>query len=192
MFSLFLTYTIYISVLHLTILCYNLISFYILIDNKENYLNLYIVYNNYNNFKLLLKTHIKLVFYKELIFRVYMFEIMKYILYDNELIISWIIIYSLSNIYTHKYSNKIIIISNLIKTFIISNYLINVSIIESGLIHMYTELVGVVIQKYIFKIYHKPSIKTNTTKNKTIKDYLNIELSSKKDVEELLSTKKFN
>lgn len=176
---------IHISVIHLTILCYNLISFYILIDNKQNYLNSYIVYNDYNNLKLLLRTHIKLVLYKELFLRVYLFEFMKYILNDNDLIISWIIVYSLLNIYTHKYSDKIIIISNLIKTLIISNYLINVPVIASGLIHMYTELFGVVLYKYI--------IKSNFLVNNPInKNIFNVELSSKKDVEELLSTKKFN
>ncbi len=192
---------IYTSVLHLTIACYKLISFYVLTGNKNDYINSYNVFHNYDQLKLLIKTTTRLVLHKELLFRIYLVELMKYIFNENELIISWIIIFSVFNIYYHKYSDNIIITSNFIKTVIISTYLINITILGSVFIHLYSELVGIIIQKYLFK-YFTPNIanikivKHNNVDsiNKTsgFKSIGELELVSKEEVEKMLSNKKIN
>ncbi len=186
---------IYTSVLHLTIACYKLISFYVLTENKNDYINSYNVYNNYEQLKLLIKTTTRLVLHKELLFRIYLVELMKIIFNVDELIISWVIIFSVFNIYYHKYSDNIIIISNFIKTVIISTYLINTTILGSLFIHLYSELSGIIIQKLLFKYFTNniKEIKNNNIIN-DLKSSLtaDLELVSKEDVENLLSTKKMN
>lgn len=187
------------SILHLTIACYRLITLYVLVDNKNDYIVSYNVYNNYDQFKMLIKTNIKLVLNKELLFRIYLVELMKYFLNEEDLILCWMFIFSSFNIYYHNYSQNILNVSNFIKTFIISYFLINTTIIGSVLIHLYSEMIGIMIQKYLFNIYkYKPNI---TIDNKKAIDFIkfhkltnminpNIELASKKDVEKLLSNKK--
>ncbi len=186
---------VYTSVLHLTIACYKLISFYVLTENKNDYINSYNVYNNYEQLKLLIKTTTRLVLHKELLFRIYLVELMKIIFNVDELIISWVIIFSVFNIYYHKYSDNIIIISNFIKTVIISTYLINTTILGSLFIHLYSELSGIIIQKLLFKYFTNniKEIKNNNIIN-DLKSSLtaDLELVSKEDVENLLSTKKMN
>ncbi len=196
---------IYTSVLHLTIACYKLISYYVLTENKNDYINSYNVYNNYEQLKLLVKTTTQLVLNKELLFRIYLVELMKFILSDDELIISWVIIFSVFNIYYHKYSNNIIITSNFIKTVIISTYLINTTILGSLFIHLYSELIGIFIQKLLFKYFTNNNKQIKIVKNNDV-DIINksngfrtisnltssLELVSKEDVEKLLSTKKMN
>jgi hypothetical protein len=148
---------------------------------------------------MLIKTNIKLVLNKELLFRIYLVELMKYFLNEEDLILCWMFIFSSFNIYYHNYSQNILNVSNFIKTFIISYFLINTTIIGSVLIHLYSEMIGIMIQKYLFNIYkYKPNI---TIDNKKAIDFIkfhkltnminpNIELASKKDVEKLLSNKK--
>jgi hypothetical protein len=194
-----LCFLINTAVLHLTIICYRLIILYVLVDNKKEYMNSYNVHNSYEQLKLLINTNIKLVFHKELLFRIYLVEIMKYILNEDELIISWIFIFSLFNIYYHKNSDNIVILSNFIKSVILSCYLINTTIIGSVVIHLYFDISGIIIQKYLFNIFtNKPTI--TIAKNEKASDInksillknLNptIELASKEDVEKLLSNKK--
>jgi hypothetical protein len=196
---------IYTSLLHLTIACYKLISFYVLTENKNDYINSYNVYNNYDQLKLLIKTTIRLVLHKELLFRIYLVEFMKFILNEDELIISWVIIFSVFNIYYHKYSDNIIITSNFIKTAIISIYLINTTILGSVFIHLYAELSGIFIHKMLLKYFiinkitisksinivknNEVNIVNNTTSFKSIGE---LELVSKEDVENLLSNKKID
>ncbi len=192
---------IYTTVLHLTIACYKLISFYVLTGNKNDYINSYNVFHNYDQLKLLIKTTTRLVLHKELLFRIYLVELMKYIFNENELIISWIIIFSVFNIYYHKYSDNIIITSNFIKTVIISTYLINITILGSVFIHLYSELVGIIIQKYLFK-YFTPNIANihivkhndvdSINKTSGFKSIGELELVSKEEVEKMLSNKKIN
>ncbi len=200
---------VYTSVLHLTIVCYKLISFYVLTENKNDYINSNNVYNNYEQLKLLIKTTIRLVLHKELLFRIYLVECMKFIFNEDELIISWIIIFSVFNIYYHKYSDNIIITSNFIKTLIISTYLINTTILGSAFIHLYSELIGIFIQKILFKYFTYNIKQIKIVKNNDV-DIINkaagfksisvltsglnpnLELVSKEDVENLLSTKKIN
>ncbi len=185
---------IYTSVLHLTIACYKLISFYVLIENKNDYINSYNVYNNYDQIKLLVKTTTRLVLHKELLFRIYLVELMKYMFNQDEIIISWIVIFSVFNIYYHKYSDNVIIISNFIKTMIISTYLINTTILGSLLIHLYSELSGIIIQKVLFKYFTNNIKEIKKTNNNDFKSTFTagLELVSKEDVENLLSTKKIN
>ena len=187
------------SILHLTIVCYQLITLYVLVDNKNDYIVSYNIYNNYDQFKMLIKTNIKLVLNKELLFRIYLVELMKYFLNEEDLILCWMIIFSSFNIYYHNYSQTILNISNFIKTFIISYFLINTTIIGSVLIHLYSEMIGIMIQKYLFNIYkYKPNITIDNKKAIEIIKFhkltnmINpkIELASKEDVEKLLSSKK--
>ena len=191
---------IHSSLLHLTIACYKLISFYVLTENKNDYINSYNVYNNYDQLKLLIKTTTRLVLHKELLFRIYLVEFMKFILNGDELIISWVIICSVFNIYYHKYSDNIITTSNFIKTAIISIYLINTTILGSVFIHLYAELSGIFIHKMLFKYFKNnivnktTSFKSNNIVNKTtsFKSIGELELVSKEDVENLLSNKKID
>uniref|UniRef100_A0A6C0HXC4 Uncharacterized protein n=1 Tax=viral metagenome TaxID=1070528 RepID=A0A6C0HXC4_9ZZZZ len=196
---------IYTSVLHLTIACYKLISFYVLTENKNDYINSYNIYNNYDQLKLLIKTTTRLVLHKELLFRIYLVEFMKLILNEDDIIISWVIIFSVFNIYYHKYSDNIIITSNFIKTAIISIYLINTTILGSVFIHLYSELSGIVIHKMLFKYFiinNINSFKSNNIIKHNDVDHVNnttsfksigeLELVSKADVENLLSNKKID
>jgi len=196
---------IYTSLLHLTIACYKLISFYVLTENKNDYINSYNVYNNYDQLKLLIKTTIRLVLHKELLFRIYLVEFMKFILNEDDIIISWVIIFSVFNIYYHKYSDNIIITSNFIKTAIISIYLINTTILGSVFIHLYAELSGIFIHKMLFKYFiinNITSFKSNNIVKHNDVDHVNntpsfksigeLELVSKADVENLLSNKKID
>jgi hypothetical protein len=184
------------SILHLTIVCYQLITLYVLVDNKNDYIVSYNIYNNYDQFKMLIKTNIKLVLNKELLFRIYLVELMKYFLNEEDLIICWMFIFSSFNIYYHTYSQNILNISNFIKIFIISYFLINTTIIGSVLIHLYSEMIGIMIQKYLFNIYkYKPYDNKKESDIITLNKLTNminpkIELASKEDVEKLLSTKK--
>ncbi len=190
-----LTILLYTAILHLTLVCNKLISFYFLIDNKNNLINTYNIYNDYTHLQLLIKTTIKMVLYKELLFRIYCVELIKTFFNNDEMNFLWIIIYSSFNIYYHTYSNNIITISNFIKTLIISNYLINVSIISSVIIHLYSEFFGIIFDKYILGLFtDKPNItivkNTDTININKFKNLLNsnMELANKDDVEQLLST----
>jgi len=201
---LMLTFLIHFNVVHLAILCYNMLYHYILLDNKNDYSNNYIVYNNYNQIKFLIKTNIKLVLHKELLFRIYLVEIMKLFLNEEELIISWVLIFSSFNIYYHNADN-IINFAKFVYFTIISYYLITNSILVSISIHCYTELFGIFIQHKLFKYFNKINkVKQNKVKNddntndmsisNKLKQLMNtnIELASKQEVEQLLSTKKMN
>ncbi len=184
-----LSHLINFNVLHLAIACYNVLYYYTLLDDKNNYSNNYIVYNNYKQIKFLINTNLKLVFHKELLFRIYLVELMKFIINENELIIIWMILFSSFNAYYHNYHSNIMKIGKFIYTFIISYYLINNSILMSGLIHCYTELLGITIQKKLFKFFNNNKPIINKLKEAVSP---NIELASKEEVEELLSTKKMN
>ncbi len=200
-----LSYFIHFYVIHLAVACYNLLYYYRLLDDKNTYSSNYIVYNNYNQLKFLIKTSIKLILHKELLFRIYLVEIMKYIFSEKELIIIWMIIFASFNIYYHHYNDSLVKFSRFVYTVIISCYLINVSILASVFIHCYTELLGMFIQKKMFKIYdyNKIQIKPTDTNEETndeqsmsnkLKQIMspNLALASKEEVEELLSNKKIN
>jgi hypothetical protein len=204
-----LPFLINFIVLHLAIACYNLLYYYNLLDNKTNYSNNYIVYNNYNQIKFLIKTNIKLVLHKELLFRIYLVEIMKLFLNEEELIFLWVLTFASFNIYYHNYEDNLIKLSRFVYMIIVSYYLINNSILASIVIHIYTELLGIFIQHKLFKYYTKvnifyknkqvPEINNATlTNDNSVSNKLkqimgdNIELASKEEVEQLLSTKKIN
>ncbi len=112
-----ITYLLDFTILNLAVLCYNMIYYYNLSDDKTNYSNNYIVYNNYNQLKFLIKTNIKLVLFKELLLRIYLVEIMKYIFNFNDLVIIWIIAFSSFTIIYHQFDNNINKINRLIKYF---------------------------------------------------------------------------
>ena len=189
-----------VAILHMAITCYNLIYYYILIDYKNSYNNNYIVYNNYNQLKLLIKTNIKLVLHKELLFRIYLVEIMKYIFNHDNLILIWMFAFSSFTIIYHQFDSNITKFSKFIYTFILGYYLITNNILESVLIHIYAEFLGIVIQKYLFHIFNKKQktiiIKSNekAVEINKLKNMINpaIELASKDEVEALLSSKKMN
>jgi hypothetical protein len=170
------------TILHLAIGCYNLIYYYVLMDNKYDFNNNYIVYNNYEQLKLLIKTTIKLILHKELIFRVYLAEILTFILYEEDLLV-WILIFSTFNVYYYYYSENIIKISKFFYSLIIAYYLITNNILASIVIHVYSDLLGIIIQKFLFNTFNKSKVKLNI---------MNEELVSKSEVESLLSTKKFD
>ena len=189
-----------VSILHMAVACYNLIYYYVLIDYKNSYNNNYIIYNNYNQLQLLIKTNIKLVLHKELLFRVYLAEIMKYIFNFDELVLIWMIAFSSFTVVYHQFDSNITKLSKFIYTFILGYYLITNSVLESVLIHIYTEFLGIVIQKYLFRIFNKTQktfeIKSNeqAVEINKLKSLINpnIELASKDEVEALLSSKKMN
>jgi hypothetical protein len=152
-------------------------------DNKYDFNNNYIVYNNYEQLKLLIKTTIKLILHKELIFRVYLAEILTFIFYEEDLILIWILIFSTFNVYYYYYSENIIKISKFFYSLIIAYYLITNNILVSIIIHVYSDLLGIIIQKFLFNTFNKSKVKLNI---------MNEELVSKSEVEALLSTKKFD
>ena len=189
---------IHFNILHLAIACYNLYYHYILLDDKNEHSNNYIVYNNYSQLKFLIKTNIKLILHKELLFRIYLVEFMKLFFNDEELIITWVAIFSSFNIYYHYYKDSRIKLAKFLYLNIISYYLINSTIIESVIIHIYTELIGIFIQHKLFKYFNKININKKQANNESISYKLkqlvnsNIELASKDEVEQLLSSKKEN
>ena len=178
--------------INLAIACYNLVYYYILFDNNE-------IYKNYNQLKLLINTNIKLVLHKELLFRIYLVELMKLFMNDEYIIIMWVVIYSTFNVYYHYNINNIIKTSYFIYNIIIAYYLINSSILGSLFIHCYSEFMTLYIQKCLSKFFGNNNINNEKVIHiKKISETINtilsskLEVASKEEVEKLLSNKKLH
>jgi hypothetical protein len=182
--------------MHLLVTCYTLFHFYILLESndKSPYINYNILFNNKDELKLLIKTKLKLVISEQILFRVYLVELMMYIFNMNIIAPLWSIIFATYYIYYYKYNN-INKIAKFSYVFLLSYFiLINYSLLVSCFMHCYAETLIIIIRTFVFRKFSNQ----NTNKKIVIKNNLNkfipekLELASKKEVEDMLSGKKFD
>jgi hypothetical protein len=197
-------YALHTFVMQLSVLCYTVFHFYVLIEhkNKNLFINNKIIHNNKNQLKFLIKTKIKLTFTEEIIFRVFLVELMSLFMSNDLIHPIWSIIYAA---YYFKFYNCDIKISiaKSINIFIMSYFvLFNIPFLGSLLIHCYNELFSLALSNFLYKhfdvkIISKPNInKTNLNVDepnlKSGFKPITEELASKDEVEALLSNKKMD
>jgi hypothetical protein len=185
-----------IFLLHVLVSCYTLFHFYILIEsnNKSLFNNYIMLFSNKDELKFLIKTKLKLVISEQILFRVYFVEILMCLFDMNIIAPLWSIMFATYYILYYKYNDayNLCKYAKFIYIFIMSYFiLINCSLLMSCIIHCYAELIIIIIRNFIFGKFK--NIKNNEPKNKF--DFLNIisekiELTNKKDVEDMLSNKK--
>lgn len=185
-----------IYLLHVLVACYTIFHFYVLIENndKSPFIDYNILFNNKNELKVLIKKKLKLVISEQVLFRVYLVELMSFFLDFHIIAPIWSIMFATFYITYYKYNN-INKIGKFIYMFIFSYFiLINYSLLVSCIVHCYAELLTITIRTYMFRKFQIRNIK----KEPIIKNNLNkfipgkLELASKKEVEDILSSKKFD
>lgn len=192
MLSLFEPLILNTCLLHISVACYTIYHFYILLDNKDksNYTNNNIVFSNKNELSMLIKFKIKIIMFDQLIFRVYLAELLSYLFDFHTMAFIWSIIYAMYNVYVFKTNNfsdnDILRLNKFIYNYILSFFvLINLSHLNSFIIHCYAEMLSVIMQTYLYNTFNNQNVK-KLNKDDTI------ELADKKYVEDMLSNKKFN
>jgi hypothetical protein len=197
-------YSINTFLAHISVLCYTIFHFYILIDSKDkNFINNKIIYSNKNQLIFLIKTKLKMVFNEEIIFRVFLFEFMSLFMSHNLIHPIWSFVFAFYYFKYYKY-NTIIRIANFINIFIVSYFvLMNVTFLASLLIHCYLELFSIGFNSFLYKNFEiklinvpkkielSPNVKA--VLNKHNEDIVSSnEFASKEEVEALLSNKKMD
>jgi hypothetical protein len=189
MFSPFEPLFLNTCLLHISVACYTIYHFYILLDNKDksNYINNNIVFSNKNELSMLIKLKFKIVMFDQLIFRVYLAELLSYLFDFHTMAFIWSIIYAMYNVYVFKTNNfnnnNILKLNKFVYNYILSFFvLINLSPLNSFIIHCYSEMLSVIMQTYLYNTFRNQVKKSNNAET--------IELVDKKEVEDMLSNKK--
>lgn len=192
MLSLFEPFVLNTCLLHISVACFTIFHFYILLDNKDksNYINNNIVFSNKNELSLLIKLKFKIIMFDQLIFRVFLAELLSYLFDFDTMALIWSIIYAMYNVYvfkTNNFSDNDILKMNKFAYYYILSFfvLINLSPLISFIIHCYAEMLSVIIQTYLYNTFRNQNIKKSNNSE-------TIELADKKDVEDMLSNKKFD
>ena len=193
-------YALYPFIMHLSILCYTIFHFYVLIDNenKNTFIHNKIIHNNRKQLTFLIKTKLKLTFTEEIIFRVYLVELMKLFMSEDLIHPLWCAIFATYYFKFYKCDYKIRI-AKFINIYLISFYVLyNVPYFASLLIHCYTELFSIAFSNFLYKnfdvnIYVKTKPKINTVSDNVsnIKTFSE-EFATKDEVEAMLSNKKMD
>lgn len=183
-------YAISTLIMNLSVLCYTVFHFYILIesDNKNTFIRNKIFHTNEQQFKFLIKSKLKHIFYEQVFFRVYVFELMnysmKYIVEEEVIHIVWSVIFASYYFHTYRPDYKIRI-GKMIEMFLISFYVFySVPVLASLIIHMYTELFSIIFSNFLYNNFDI-NIKPKSISN-------NEEFATKDEVETMLSNKKFD
>jgi hypothetical protein len=181
-----------ICLLHISVACYTIYQFYILLENKDKsfFTNNTIVFSTKNELIMLIKFKLKNIMFDQLIFRVYLVELLSYLFDFHTMAFIWSIIYATYNVYVFKTNNfsdtDILKLNKFVYNYIISFFvLINLSPLSSFIIHCYAEMLSVIMQTYLYNTFSNQIIKKSNNTN-------TIELADKKDVEDILSNKKFD
>jgi hypothetical protein len=185
-------YALNTFIMNMSVLCYTIFHFYVLIEsnNKNTFIHNKLIHSNRNQLVFLIKIKLKNIFYEQVVFRVYLVEVMKYIMEEETIHILWSIIFAT---YYFKYYNcdYKIRIAKFINIYLMSYYVLyNVPYLASLLIHWYTELFSIAFSSFLYKSFNV-NIKTkpnNVSKLKPIAE----EFATKDEVEALLSNKKFD
>ena len=194
-------YIMNMCLVHLTVVCYSLYHFYILIisNDKKSYNDYKILLNNKDELKLLIKSKLKLVISEQVLFRVYFVELLSYIFNMNIIAPFWSIMFATYNIYYYKHDNDYHKYIKFAYVFLLSYFiLIDCSLLVSCIVHCYAELLIIIIRIYLFNEFNFQPNDNQTEKKITIKNNLNnfipekLELANKKEVEDMLSGKKFD
>ncbi len=188
---------------NLSVLCYTIFHFYVLIDTKDkNFINNKIIYSNKNQLTFLIKTKLKMTFNEEILFRVFLVEVLSLFMNYNLIQPIWSIIFAFYYFKYYKY-NIAIRIANFINMFIVSYFvLMNVPFLVSLFIHFYFELFSIAFNHFLYSYFE---IKLTNVPKKieipiNVKSVLNkhndtsdaSEFASKEEVEALLSNKKMD
>ncbi len=181
--------------LHISVVCYTIFHFYVLIETKDNnFINNKVIYNNKPQLTFLIKTKLKMIFNEQILFRVILVEIMSLFLSHELIKPIWSFIFAFYYFKYYKH-NVIIRIANFINIFVISYFvLINVPFLVSLFINYYLELIMLTLNIFLYKHFEIKLI--NTPKkiqlSANVKAVLNKhheeELASKEEVEALLSS----
>ena len=195
-------YALYPFIMHMSVLCYTIFHFYILLDsdNKNTFIRNKMIHTNRNQLVFLIKSKLKLTFTEEIIFRVYVVELMKLFMSDDLIHPLWCAIFATYYFKFYKCDYKIRI-AKFINIYLVSFYVLyNVPFLASLLIHCYTELFTIAFSNFLYKnfnvhIYIKPKPKSNNVLNNVSDIKFNVkpiseEFATKDEVEALLSNKK--
>jgi hypothetical protein len=194
--------------MHLSILCYTIFHFYVLIDsdNKNTFIHNKIIHNNKKQLTFLIKTKLKLTFNEEIIFRVFLVELMNLFMTEDIIHPLWSAIFAAYYFKFYKCDYKIKI-AKFINIYIISFYVLyNVPFLLSLLIHCYAELFSITFSNFLYRnfdiqIYVKTKSKIDLKSDcKSDLQSDNVsqlapnssEFATKDEVEALLSNKKFD
>ncbi len=197
-------YALYSFIMNMSVLCYTIFHFYVLIesDNKNTFIHNKIIHNNKKQLTFLIKTKLKSTFIEELIFRVYLVEIMTLFMSHDIVHPLWSAIYAAYYFKYYKCDIKIRI-AKFINIYLISFYVLyNVPFLASLLVHCYAELFSIAFSNFLYrnfdvKIYVKTKPTSDVIPESDIKPNLIInkiseELATKDEVEAMLSNKKFD
>ncbi len=189
------THALHSFVMQLSVLCYTIFHFYVLIENKNknNFINNKIIHNNRAQLKFLIKTRLKLTFNEEIVFRVFLVELMSLFMSNDLMHPIWSSIYALYYFKFYDCDIKIRI-AKFINIFIMSYFvLFNVSFLTSLIVHWYAELISITFSHFLYKnfdikIINKKQINNKPKDSPVIKD----EFATKDEVEAILSNKKID
>lgn len=191
-----------IFLLHILVSSYALFHFNIFMESSDKSLLHSFCKFNKDEYKLLIKTKLKLIINEQILFRVYLVELMMYVFNMNIVAPLWSILFATFYItyYNSPVSADINLLykySKFVYNFILSYFiLINCSLLMSCIVHCYAEMLVINIRIIMFNKFN--DIKTPENKKFTIKNNLKdimpekLELASKKEVEDMLSGKKFD
>jgi hypothetical protein len=192
MLSPFEPFVLNTCLLHISVACYTIFHFYILLENKDksNYINNNIVFSNKNELRLLIKLKLKIIMFDQLIFRIYLAELLSYLFDFDTMALIWSIIYAMYNVYVFKTNNfsdnDILKMNKFAYNYILSFFvLINLSPLNSFIIHCYAEMLSVIMQTYLYNTFRNQNVKKSNY-------FETIEFANKKEVEDMLSYKKFD
>jgi hypothetical protein len=176
-------YSINTFIMNMSILCYTMFRFYVLLesDNKKQFIDNKIVFNDKNYFKFLIKTKLRMTFNEQIVFRVFLVELMSLFMSEQYVHPIWCFIFA--SHYFHNEYNIYIKVAKFIHIFLISYFvLFNVPFLASLLIHFYAELFVIIFTKFLHNNFDVQIIKIKKTDN----------LATKEEVEAMLNAKKIN
>jgi len=177
------SYSINTFIMNMSVLCYTLFRFYVLLesDNKKQFIDNKVIFNDKNYFKCLIKTKLKMIFNEQIMFRVFLIEIMYLFMSEKYVHPIWCFIFS--SYYFQQEFNIYIKVAKFINIFLISYFvLFNVPFYASLIIHCYAELFVITFTKFLHNNFDIQIIKIKT-KN---------EFATKEEVEAILNAKKFD
>ena len=177
-------YSINTFIMHMSILCYTLFRFYVLIDSndKKPFMNNKIIHNNTIQLKYYIKTTLKKIFKDEVVFRLCLVYIMSLFMSEQYVHPIWCFIFA--SYYFYHEHNIYIKIAKFINIYLVSYFvLFNVSFPLSIIIHFYAELFVIAFTTFLHNNFDIQFIKIKKRNN---------EFASKEEVEALLNAKKFD
>ena len=155
-----------ILVMHISILGYTLFRFYVSLENeyKTTFIDNNIIINDKKYIKFLIKTKLKITFDEQIMLRLFLVKLMYRFMSEDYIHPIWCIIFS--SYYFYYEFNIYIKIAKFMNIFIISYFvLFNAPFLLSLLIHCYTEVLMILLTRFLSNNYDIKMIQTNKSRD---------------------------